>query len=128
MNNKFKALIKASGNNHLTNYILTSYNEPQTTNHEPRIMQNKPNFQKAQLSVTSFLTTDYDDFVALRLPKNKAKQTQFKNFIYRKTAKTRHKCLPVALFSLTSSRVRDYNGIFSKMSYLERTPNERVRK
>jgi len=31
MNSKFKALIKASGNNHLTNYTLTSYNEPRNT-------------------------------------------------------------------------------------------------
>ena len=39
-------------------------------------MQNKPNFQKAEMSVTSFLTKDYDYFVALRLSKNKAKQSQ----------------------------------------------------
>ena len=48
MNSKFKALIKATGNNHLTDYILTSYNKPQTlfherraTSHEPRTMNNE---------------------------------------------------------------------------------------
>ena len=30
MNSKFKELIKPTGNNRLTNYIRTSYNEPQT--------------------------------------------------------------------------------------------------
>ena len=35
------------------------------------IMQNKPNFQNAQMNVTSFEKTDYHDLAALRLRKNK---------------------------------------------------------
>ena len=35
-------------------------------------MQNKANLQKAQMNVKSFRTSDYDNFAALRLRKNKA--------------------------------------------------------
>jgi len=47
-------------------------------------MQNKPNFRKAQMNVNSFITKDYENDNAFRLPKNKpnsnpnkANQTQF---------------------------------------------------
>jgi len=46
------------------------------------------------------------------LLKNKAKQSQFVFFT-------------AAAFPLTLTTERDYNEIFSKMSYLERTPIER---
>ena len=41
-------------------------------------MQNKANFAYAQMNVKPFLIMDYDYFLALRLRKNKPKQTQFK--------------------------------------------------
>ena len=103
MNSKFKALIKATGNNHLTNYILTSYNEPQTLFHERPAasscdesrrgkretsderratrdkkratinMQNKPNLPDAQMNVTSTITKHYKNARLLGREKNKPK-------------------------------------------------------
>jgi len=42
-------------------------------------MQNKPNFRKAQINASSFLTKNYDNEITFRLRKNKPKQTQFKS-------------------------------------------------
>ena len=42
-------------------------------------MPNKANFIGAQMNVTSFQTQVYGDFAALRLRKNKAKQSRFTN-------------------------------------------------
>ena len=81
MNSKFTALIITTGNNHLTNYILTSYNKPQTLFHERREtrderratinMQNKPNLPKAQMNLTSLITVDYENKSNWKLGENK---------------------------------------------------------
>ena len=86
MNSQFKAIIKASGNNHLTNYILTSYNESQTlfpeilnTRDERRAMinmQNKANLLKSKMNLRLIATRDYENKTAFRLRKNKPNQTQ----------------------------------------------------
>ena len=43
-----------------------------------RIMQNKPNFQDAQMNVSIFSKKDYNNETAFRRGKNKPNQTQFK--------------------------------------------------
>jgi len=40
-------------------------------------MQNKPNFQKSQMNVNLYNTTDYEIFLPLAGQKNKPNQTQF---------------------------------------------------
>jgi len=75
MNSKFKALTKSFGSNHLTNYIITICNESPITNHEPRIMQNKPNFLKIQMNVNPILAKDYENKSAFGLRKNKPNQS-----------------------------------------------------
>ena len=40
-------------------------------------MQNKPNFQNAQINVTSFITKDYGNISNWKLGENKPNQTQF---------------------------------------------------
>jgi len=44
-----------------------------------QIMQNKANFQKAQMNVNICLHEDYENFPDLRCRKNKAKQSQFQD-------------------------------------------------
>jgi len=41
-----------------------------------QIMQNKANFQKAQMNVSIYLHEDYENSPALRFRENKAKQSQ----------------------------------------------------
>ena len=89
------------------------------------IMQNKPNFRKAKMNITSIVTKDYENQPLRRLPENKPNQTQSQNPIYPQRAKIKHDYLPLALFPLTPSTARGYNGIFSLMSCFQRTPNER---
>ena len=45
-------------------------------NHLSLIMQNKPNFRKAQMSANVFLRKDYENETTLRPQKNKPNQTQ----------------------------------------------------
>ena len=40
-------------------------------------MQNKPNFRKAKMNVTSFITMNYEQLTMNYANKNKPKQTQF---------------------------------------------------
>jgi len=41
-------------------------------------MQNKPNFSRDDMNVTTLLTNNYENFRLCCLAKNKAKQSQFK--------------------------------------------------
>jgi hypothetical protein len=40
-------------------------------------MQNKPNFSRAEMNVTAFITKDYENLRLFRHGKNKPNQTQF---------------------------------------------------
>jgi hypothetical protein len=48
-----------------------------TFNQKCSIMQNKPNFQKVKMKLTSCSTKDYENKLTHRTPKNKPNQTQF---------------------------------------------------
>jgi len=90
-------------------------------------MQNKANFQKAQMNVNLLSTKDYENESAFRVQETKANQTQFvfftaENAEFAEILLSENLCqcnwikrnyLPVALFPLTSSTARDYNEIFS---------------
>ena len=57
---------------------LTTHNEPQTMNHEPLIMQNKPNFRKAQMSANAFSQMDYENISDWTLSQNKPNSNPIK--------------------------------------------------
>jgi hypothetical protein len=104
------------------------------------IMQNKANFRKGQMTVSPYNTKVYENICVCRVPKNKPNQSQFVFFSAENAELAellllkdlcqcnwiKHNYLPVALFPLTSSTAGDYNEIFCLMSYLQRTPSERV--
>ena len=59
------------------------------------------------------------------LSQNKPNQSQFQHLIHSQKATVMHNFFPKALFPLTSSTARDYNGVFSQISCSQRTPIER---
>ncbi len=87
-----------AGDNHLTSYILTSYNNSLYPLHATmlssifcilspvscllpipyKIMQNKPNFRNDKMNVTTFITRDYENICLRRPPKNKPNSNPIK--------------------------------------------------
>jgi len=99
-------------------------------------MQNKANFRKVKLNVNKVLTKDYEQMDTWSIgkkqsqtkpnkPKTNPIQTQFqKRYLLVKCMIDN--CMSAALFPLTSCPAGHYNGFFSKISFLEKIPIERV--
>ena len=94
---------------------------------KPDSNPNKPDSPEAKISPNIYYTKGYSSETAFRRGKNKPKQTQF--------LRNANHCLPPflsstedtrALFPLTSGTARDYNRLFSLISYFQRTPIERA--
>ena len=58
-------------------FVISGRNSGKTTKVSLLFMQNKPNFQKSQMNVSSVLTTNYENKSNWTLGENKPNQTQF---------------------------------------------------
>jgi len=96
-------------------------------NSNPIQSQTNPISEMPKMNVNKVLTKDYENKWLWRLRKNKPNTNPNKaKFTYPKRGRIRHNYLPSALFPLTSSTTRDYNEIFSQISFFQRTPIERI--
>ena len=98
------------------------YNCRESSTNQLLFMQNKANLLDAQMNVSSILTKDYENKWQRKVGKNKPNSNPIKakfRTLFPLTAR------PVRKKTLSSNGARDYNGIFSQISYFQRTPIER---
>ena len=91
-------------------------------NSKPIQTQSNPISSKAKMSVNIYYTEDYENKWLRRVRNNKPNTNPNKakfRTLFPLTAR------PVRKKMLSSNGARDYNGIFSLMSYFQRTPIER---
>jgi len=100
-------------------------------NSNPIQTQSNPISSKAKMSVNIYYTEDYENKWLRRVRKNKPNTNPIKACPERSRMGQipntfSAKGSPVRRKTLSSNGAGDYNGIFSQMSFFQRTPIERV--